>query len=467
MSSIVKTHSPLSGKQSQQGYYQLPVPAQHANLGKLEHIFQSIKRQIEQWGENAKWKIDLVLLDNNNNHHHVHPLLSPQQLHPNAITTPYNDKGGHSYLPITSTIQYPWDYIAPTTANNKWKHEEEDIDELQQKLRESLERQKYLEKIIWSQAEQIKRTSIISDKENAINTMKNIFLMTQNEQKTHHLLESNLLNKDIEILVKKLKKMASTLDKIEHMSTSNLDDKESLFKDRTLLMRKLHLAELRLSARDAEIEYLHEIIDTLNANVQESNTHLKKKKYLFQQQYSPDYRLSGLESLGIVADQMLNHEIGKRPLTIEDDSADEIASITSTTTTNTNTSSPDLQRSYENIPKKPRSTYTRWTEEEDRLLRRAVQKYGHSNWEACSKEIKGRSNIQCRNRWIRHLEHKPVPIEEHGLELNNHNTCKDARQSPSIAALLNTTNQDYLHPNQGTYRPPSPMPTPKKHREIQ
>ena len=137
------------------------------------------------------------------------------------------------------------------------------------------------------------------------------------------------------------------------------------------------------------------------------------------------------------------------------------------------------------------------------MLRKAVKKYGHSNWEACSKDVHGRSNIQCRNRWIRHLEHRIVeePTIEEEEEEETHpyhripveqpepNTVSrhqvsppistNARQSPSIAALLNNSNDNeaynysrrtnakqsydpsagyHIHPN---YRPPSPMATPK------
>lgn len=158
-------------------------------------------------------------------------------------------------------------------------------------------------------------------------------------------------------------------------------------------------------------------------------------------------------------------------------------------------SSPELHKvnTFDHIPKKPRSTYTRWTEAEDKLLRAAVKKYGHSNWEACSKEIQGRSNIQCRNRWIRHLEHKPVPPEEAAASTGDEKPAmkldvdnNSARHSPSIAALLNSNNDDenyhfspkatprqlpqnapsassYLQP---TYRPPSPIATPKNKRKA-
>lgn len=93
-------------------------------------------------------------------------------------------------------------------------------------------------------------------------------------------------------------------------------------------------------------------------------------------------------------------------------------------------------------------------------MRKAVKKYGHSNWEACSKDVHGRSNIQCRNRWIRHLEHRIEKEEE---------PC-NARQSPSIASLLNSQDEPFFSPKYDstssasyhpTYRPPSPMATPK------
>lgn len=111
--------------------------------------------------------------------------------------------------------------------------------------------------------------------------------------------------------------MASLLYTIENMDlpATDLDlDKDTLLSDRKLLLRKLHLAELRLSARDAEIDYLHNLLDS-------SSKHSPKEKkrkgppYLFQQQYSPrssevrsseQHPLSGLDSLGIVADQMLS-----------------------------------------------------------------------------------------------------------------------------------------------------------------
>lgn len=131
--------------------------------------------------------------------------------------------------------------------------------------------------------------------------------------------------------------MASLLYDIENMELPPEDaqlDKETLLSDRRLLIRKIHLAELRLSARDAEIDYLHEVLNSLKSSNTVSSPFLnntsttspkqsssfgkklrKGPPYLFQQQYSPrssevrsseQHPLSGLDSLGIVADQMLS-----------------------------------------------------------------------------------------------------------------------------------------------------------------
>lgn len=363
------------------------------------------------------------------------------------------------------------------------------------------------------------------------------------------MVETERLQKDIDALSNKLKKMASTLENIEQLSLTEEEksmDKNALLEDRKTLLRKLHLADLRLSARDAEIDYLQEVLYALKTQSQESSNHTnsnhvfsKKLRrgppYLFQQQFSPrsDVRsseqqthLSALDSLGIVADQMLsdpefdtNHHdddrlrppekrfrsrLGDRRSQRSIDSAATLLAMPQLMVPQriieeeqppkqSPTSSPEQTKAtYDHIPKKPRSTYTRWTEAEDKLLRAAVKKYGHSNWEACSKEIQGRSNIQCRNRWIRHLEHKPVPVEEQKSAIPSLNANKkdtNARHSPSIAALLNSngttseeksyhlphfspratpkqtsseqsnTSSGYLQPT--TYRPPSPIATPK------
>lgn len=119
-------------------------------------------------------------------------------------------------------------------------------------------------------------------------------------------------------------------------------DREALLHERNILRRKLHLAELRLSARDAELSYLYEAVKTNNSHpsyyphhphpsspstsarspklpsLGSSASSRRGPPYLFQQQYSPKMRheikppthqkhhMSALESLGIVADRMLS-----------------------------------------------------------------------------------------------------------------------------------------------------------------
>jgi hypothetical protein len=47
---------------------------------------------------------------------------------------------------------------------------------------------------------------------------------------------------------------------------------------------------------------------------------------------------------------------------------------------------------------------TRWTEEEDDVLRNAVEVYGHGNWTKVQKHIPGRTDMQCRERWVNILD---------------------------------------------------------------
>lgn len=138
-----------------------------------------------------------------------------------------------------------------------------------------------------------------------------------------YAVETSRLQKDVDMLSKKLGKMASILEDIENLDLTAEEkemDKDALLNDRKTLLRKLRLAELRLSARDAEINYLHEVIHTVKSHhgVGQNGTFSKKSRrgppYLFQQQFSPrsdirsseQHHLSALDSLGIVADQMLS-----------------------------------------------------------------------------------------------------------------------------------------------------------------
>ncbi|KAI8981911.1 hypothetical protein BDF20DRAFT_818730 [Mycotypha africana] len=533
--SSLKSHPPATvSVKAENQQQQLPAHDTQNNkkdLSHLEHIFQSVEKQIEQWGDNAKWKIDLILLDNNSNNklpiqqqqqqqqpvppqrkNSIHPLLSPQLLHPNAITTPaesntptisanYSNKHNAS-IPITSTVQYPWDFVTPKYMSELGSHFGNN--DLQTKLHELVERQKYLEEIIWSQAEQLRHATTAfqndSATNDAINTMQKIYLLSQNEQKLQYLTETNMLRADIDKLTAKLKNMAHILEKMEQMEVPAEDkllDKASLLADRKRMLRKLHLVELRLTARDAEIEYLNEIVHFLKSTAHGNYYYhptikLKGSPYLLQQQFSPystnattseirssepQHPLSALDSLGIVADQMLSDPEFDTSINhkSEDEAGDsqenrfrtrlnDRRSQRSMDSAATLLAMPQLMFPHqrrtplEHVPKKPRSTYTRWTEAEDKLLRAAVKKYGHSNWEACARDIKGRSNIQCRNRWI------PTAAGN-----------SNARQSPSIAALLNSENSESrdravgnesprLHPTSHPYTPPSPMQSPKHAR---
>ncbi len=45
----------------------------------------------------------------------------------------------------------------------------------------------------------------------------------------------------------------------------------------------------------------------------------------------------------------------------------------------------------------------KWTPEEDTLLAKAVQKHG-KRWVPIAAMVPGRTNPQCRSRWVRHLD---------------------------------------------------------------
>ncbi|EIE87387.1 hypothetical protein RO3G_12098 [Rhizopus delemar RA 99-880] len=100
-------------------------------------------------------------------------------------------------VPITPHLQYPW-HPNPLGVD----------DNLEKSLRESHERERYLERIIQSQANQLKEPTV----QNALNTLENIYLY-------------------------------------------NNDDDWSV-KDRKSLLRKLRLNELRLAVKNVELEAL-------------------------------------------------------------------------------------------------------------------------------------------------------------------------------------------------------------------
>ena len=53
--------------------------------------------------------------------------------------------------------------------------------------------------------------------------------------------------------------------------------------------------------------------------------------------------------------------------------------------------------------KKERHSRKRFTQEEDNLLRQLVDKYGTEKWDIISREMKGRTGRQCRDRYRNYL----------------------------------------------------------------
>ncbi|KAJ1734113.1 myb-like DNA-binding protein bas1, partial [Coemansia biformis] len=51
--------------------------------------------------------------------------------------------------------------------------------------------------------------------------------------------------------------------------------------------------------------------------------------------------------------------------------------------------------------KRPRGPSSRWTPDEDRLLKRAVKQFGEDRqWVKVAQQVPGRTNLQCRQRWL-------------------------------------------------------------------
>jgi hypothetical protein len=76
-----------------------------------------------------------------------------------------------------------------------------------------------------------------------------------------------------------------------------------------------------------------------------------------------------------------------------------LASVSSSHSINENRSH---QHSISAI-QKTRGKNNPWTEEEDQILRNAVEKQGPRNWDKIAKLL-GRTAKQCSNRWINHLD---------------------------------------------------------------
>ncbi|KAI9300376.1 hypothetical protein BJ944DRAFT_273130, partial [Cunninghamella echinulata] len=374
--STVKSPSPLGRRQS----------TFTQNSDQLDCILQSVRQQIERWGSDAKWKIDLVLTEPGSatrtdmpppgsttpSQHPHHQAVQPQPLPLLSSPAPPsilpNKISDHS-LPVSTNTQIPWDYVPPYQEDWSSKTSEQQ----EQLLRESLERNQYLRNIIYSQSEQLRYTHPLPpDANKTIETMKQVYIMSENEQRLSYHTETKMLHKDIQTLSKRLINLKEILQSVEDMELLPEDDKlskEELLEDRKQLLRKIHLTNLRLKAREAELDYFQDILKskeqqstqhydhtnnnlsipmtssssssgipsssitatstsspkttTASASATATASHHKSPRftdsprnrpYLFQQQYSPKMRsdirpataISGLDSLGILADQMLS-----------------------------------------------------------------------------------------------------------------------------------------------------------------
>ncbi|KAI8375919.1 uncharacterized protein BYT42DRAFT_572785 [Radiomyces spectabilis] len=546
-------------------------PPKDPSQDQLDSIFQSVRHQIDLWGKDAKWKIDLVLMEDRPSHKttgspNMNRSLSPAVMEKTSYAAHSPLLDGRSRrsletqqtkrssalqsLPVSATIECPWDYEAPSL--DMWQNSSS-VNET--KLRESIEQQQYLENIIQKQSQQIKHTQNNStDVNDVIETMRSIFMMSEHEQRLRFSVEKNMLTRDIHTLTEKLRRINAILQTIETMDVRPQDaqlSQENLMEDRRILLRKLHLSHLRLSAKDAEIDYLREQLRSLDIpppslirslKSQPLQKFAKGPPYLFQQQYSPQMRsdirpspattdspnMSGLASLGIVADRMLSNPDFEtkenKPKAVDQNLqrvADDLQQSTSESPAEDFVNNKRSKRSIdsatallsmpnmvfptkdeESTPtiaeetpvtdnaqngKRARLTYVRWSPEEDDRLRQLVKTHGASNWDAVAEDMPNRTGQQCRQRWTKYLDTK-----------NDKKANVDARHSPSIAALLDTT-EDYkaretkksppsqpdirfsphttpplthpeimnkYHPPQVlppdmNYRPPSPISTPK------
>lgn len=83
--------------------------------------------------------------------------------------------------------------------------------------------------------------------------------------------------------------------------------------------------------------------------------------------------------------------------------------------------------------------YTKWTPEEDDMLKASADRHGPGAWEAIAKDIPGRNYQQCRQRWHR--------LADHG---KRDRPDMDASHSPAINNLLTQQQQ----PSLGSPSPP-------------
>ncbi|CAG8796152.1 24675_t:CDS:2, partial [Gigaspora margarita] len=100
------------------------------------------------------------------------------------------------------------------------------------------------------------------------------------------------------------------------------------------------------------------------------------------------------------------------------------------------------------VNQKP-SVYTKWTEQEDELLREAVQRYGPHKWSLIATHVPNRTPMQCSARWVGALN--PSVLK------GRWTSAEDAALTETVSRYLNAVD------SQGN---PQPIPWNKVSKQI-
>ncbi|CEI97304.1 hypothetical protein RMCBS344292_11440 [Rhizopus microsporus] len=147
----------------------------------------------------------------------------------------------NNMIPITPYSQYPFNPQSECLDDN-----------LEKNLRESHERERYLERIIHSQANQLKSPSV----ENTLHTLKNIYLYNQNESKIQHSNEMERLKNEIDMLSRKRHRLDVITQHLNHLELFTNESQDEI-QDRKWLLWKIKMNELKLAMKDIELEALY------------------------------------------------------------------------------------------------------------------------------------------------------------------------------------------------------------------
>ncbi|KAI9276011.1 hypothetical protein BY458DRAFT_546225 [Sporodiniella umbellata] len=229
-------------------------------------------------------------------------------------------------IPITPHIQYP---LRPRNTLS------EEAGSLERSLREAHERERYLERIIQSQNNQLNEPNV----ENTLYTLGRIDVYNQNELKIHHSNRLERLKKELGLLSRQKEK----LDVITHHLTR--PESATEIEEREELIRKLKLNELRLAVKDVELAALKE---------KQSDSS------------SPPPTLA---HLSVLADRLLKSQPIKREMSDPSDIA---------------------------TSKRVKAS---WSQKQDELLFEAIQKIGTEDWHKISTLLPQHTAYECHQRW--------------------------------------------------------------------